>query len=61
MKNEIQIELFPTRSDQYTPKIGVHVRHCCSIHGCKYGNLDCPVEIRTVEQDHPCEQCSWKD
>ena len=30
-------------------KYGVHRTHCCILHGCKYGDDDCPVvsgEIR---------------
>jgi hypothetical protein len=36
---------------------GVHQRHCCQIHGCKYGYDDCPVYDRDVQQEFPCEQC----
>lgn len=38
--------------------IGVHAAHCCRWHGCKYGDLDCPVANREVEQEYPCEYCS---
>ena len=38
-------------------KIGVHRTHCCKIHGCKYGDDDCPVVLGIVKQDHPCEEC----
>jgi hypothetical protein len=38
-------------------KLGVHIAHCCRIHGCKYGDPDCPVELDLVEQDYPCESC----
>jgi hypothetical protein len=24
-------------------EMGVHDTHCCAIHGCKYGDDDCPV------------------
>jgi hypothetical protein len=40
--------------------IGVHVRHCCVLHGCKYGDLDCPVELKTHRQEFPCETCGSK-
>jgi hypothetical protein len=39
-------------------KWGVHRTHCCSEHGCKYGNDDCPVVSGDVKQDYPCETCS---
>ena len=36
----------------------VHGSHCCSIHGCKYGDgADCPVENGTIEQEGPDEWC----
>lgn len=39
--------------------LGVHVAHCCWIHGCKYGADDCPVTDPTImaAQAHPCEAC----
>jgi len=37
--------------------IGVHRTHCCVIHGCKYGDPDCPVENKKVLQEYLCEQC----
>ena len=37
---------------------GVHAAHCCKWHGCKYGDLDCPVANGEVEQEYPCEDCS---
>lgn len=37
--------------------IGVHATHCCKLHGCKYGDDDCPVETGKVEQVYLCEQC----
>jgi len=37
--------------------IGVHVSHCCIIHGCKYGDEKCPVVIGIFKQDYPCEEC----
>lgn len=36
----------------------VHIRHCCVLHGCKYGYEDCPVELGEVKQDYTCEYCS---
>lgn len=40
---------------------GVHAAHCCSRHGCKYGDDDCPVVLGQVEQKHSCEQCDDED
>ena len=37
---------------------GVHEHHCCSKHGCKYGDEDCPVAIKLTEQKYPCEFCN---
>lgn len=31
--------------------IGVHLRHCCTTHGCKYADEDCPVANGTVKPD----------
>jgi len=36
----------------------VHVEHCCSIHGCKYGDRDCPVKLGNKKQAYPCEWCA---
>jgi len=36
---------------------GVHITHCCSSHGCKYGDADCPVATKLVAQKYPCEDC----
>lgn len=39
-------------------EIGVHVSHCCAMHGCKYGDdEDCVVENKSHKQDYPCESC----
>lgn len=35
----------------------VHTRHCCRIHGCKYGDADCPVYLGFSTQESPCELC----
>lgn|SRR5689334_4220237 len=35
----------------------VHTRHCCVLHGCKYGDETCPVVLKQKHQDHKCEQC----
>lgn len=39
-------------------KYGVHQTHCCIIHGCKYGDEDCPVVSGEIKQAYPCEYCS---
>lgn len=40
-------------------RIGTHESHCCSDHGCKYGDTDCPVYKKLVFQDFPCEMCDY--
>jgi len=35
----------------------VHSHHCCEKHGCKYGDIDCPVILNLVKQQYPCEFC----
>ena len=32
----------------------VHTEHCCRIHGCKYGDTDCPVESGAKRPSFPC-------
>lgn len=39
----------------------VHQEHCCKLHGCKYGNKNCPVESGELEQLYPCESCAHID
>ena len=38
---------------------GVHESHCCSKHGCKYGDVDCPVALDIIKQDGACYVC-WE-
>lgn len=38
-------------------EIGTHKTHCCILHGCIYGNLDCPVENKLITQVYICEEC----
>ena len=38
-------------------ELGVHASHCCILHGCKYGDDDCPVEKGRVKQEYTCEYC----
>jgi hypothetical protein len=37
--------------------MGVHQTHCCAKHGCKYGEVDCPVVAGIIKQSYPCESC----
>ena len=39
-------------------KIGVHISHCCVLHGCKYRDEDCVVATGKMEQTYICEECS---
>jgi hypothetical protein len=43
--------------NQPIDKTGVHRTHCCSRHGCKYGEDNCPVVTGEVIQEYPCEYC----
>lgn len=38
-------------------KWSVHEGHCCVIHGCKYGDRDCPVVAKLTKQAYLCESC----
>lgn len=45
-------------------EIGVHVAHCCFMHGCKYGDDEdggCPVATGEYKQETPCEYCETPD
>lgn len=37
----------------------VHTSHCCRVHGCKYGDWDCPVWLVEKAQEYPCEMCDY--
>lgn len=37
----------------------VHTRHCCVVHGCKYGDKGCPVYLGYKKQDSPCYTCKF--
>lgn len=39
----------------------VHTEHCCSVHGCKYGDDDCSVAVGKKIQSFPCEACDYED
>jgi len=43
-----------TKCVDHPDKQGVHIAHCSKEHGCKYGDLDCPVVLGEVEQKYPC-------
>ena len=49
----------PTHPEELGARIyvSVHDRHCCSKHGCKYADLNCPV-MHGTEQGVECEMCS---
>ena len=36
----------------------VRSTHCCVLHGCKYGDEDCPVATGIVKQEYVCETCN---
>jgi len=38
-------------------KYDIHRTHCCTEHGCKYGDKDCPVELGLIKQDYICIIC----
>lgn len=42
-------------------KKNVHTEHCCFVHGCKYGDDDCPVEGGVQIQSFKCEACAWNE
>lgn len=37
--------------------LGRHVNNCCKVHGCKYGDKDCPVTSGAFEAEAPCADC----
>ena len=40
-------------------KLGMHEGHCCVLHGCKYGDEDCPVISGETQQRCQCESCDY--
>lgn len=40
-----------------TEHAGTHAAHCCILHGCNYGQDDCPVNSGSVLQKYLCEEC----
>jgi hypothetical protein len=51
------VEVHSDPTPAIDPSIGVHIGHCCSKHGCKYDDRDCPVVSGQAKQSGPCEQC----
>lgn len=51
-----QLDLFV----DHTQTKCVHTEHCCIVHGCKYGDEDCPVASKTKHQSFPCFIC-WEE
>lgn len=47
--------------DGFDSNKNVHTEHCCSIHGCKYDDDDCPVATGKQMQSFPCEACGEED
>lgn len=43
--------------DELSRNSGVHEGHCCSEHGCKYGDDKCPVALKETVQEYPCPEC----
>ena len=39
-------------------EVGDHAYNCCIVHGCKYGDNNCPVTIGIIRQKHICATCS---
>ena len=36
----------------------VHRTHCCAgIHGCKYMDDDCPVQMKRIPPQYKCQDC----
>jgi len=56
--SDMLIRFFETKTTIPKDRWGTHATHCCTIHGCKYGHVDCPVELGLVKQEYPCEYCN---
>ena len=50
-------EGFKAAKIHFARNVGVHITHCCLMHGCKYNDDSCPVEDGDYAQDYPCEFC----
>lgn len=42
-----------------TASVHDHLNHCCSVHGCKFKDDDCPVVSGLLKQNYPCRECMW--
>jgi hypothetical protein len=40
--------------------LDVHTAHCCSRHGCKYGDPNCTVVTGRAPQEYMDEQCAYE-
>jgi hypothetical protein len=38
----------------------LHIENCCAVHGCKYGEEDCPIAAHEEVQKNICSTCSQK-
>lgn len=38
-------------------ELSLHTAHCCSRHGCRYNDEQCPVFFGKTKQDGPCLEC----
>jgi hypothetical protein len=49
--------------DTWAPvtNLNAHSTHCCTDHGCKYSDPDCPIEHGDERQLFPCESCTVSD
>lgn len=48
------------RKNEFKNNLGCHAGHCCTEHGCKYGNEYCPVVTKLVEGGR-CYDCYEED
>lgn len=55
---KLQAKMVRYDQSKHGSAIGVHASHCCFLHGCKYGDDDCPIESGYIKQEYPCEWCS---
>ena len=61
IKFELNVRTVPVvvRENADNHLASVHVTHCCSVHGCKYGDDNCPVELGLANQAYECEECGY--
>jgi hypothetical protein len=51
-KKDMEKDLTPEEIRRRT-----HITHCCILHGCKYGDVNCVVVTRQEKQAYTCEDC----